>query len=74
MFTTKPITPTTSTSFGLCSDSGSTKRLSASTKIEKHRARRKTALMRAPSTSARAQPKVFFDHFFGDICVCKQRE
>lgn len=33
----------------------------------KHRATRKTALTKAPKTSALAQPKVFFDHFFGDI-------
>jgi hypothetical protein len=42
--------------------------LHASTVIEKHRATRKTALTRAPSTSALAQPNVFLDHFFGDIC------
>ena len=38
-----------------------------STRMEKHRATRNTELTRAPRTSARAQPKVFFDHFLGDI-------
>ena len=38
-----------------------------STNIEKQSANRKTLLTRAPSTSARAQPKVFLLHFFGDI-------
>jgi len=42
--------------------------LQASTVIEKHKATRKTAFTRAPRTSARAQPNVFLDHFFGDIC------
>jgi hypothetical protein len=41
--------------------------LKASTVIEKHNATRNTAFTNAPKTSARAQPKVFFDHFFGDI-------
>jgi hypothetical protein len=41
--------------------------LQASTVIEKHNATRNTAFTNAPSTSARAQPNVFFDHFFGDI-------
>jgi hypothetical protein len=41
--------------------------LKASTVIEKHNATRNTAFTNAPNTSARAQPKVFFDHFFGDI-------
>lgn len=36
--------------------------------IEKQSATKKTALTRAPRTSALAQPNVFFDHFFGDIC------
>lgn len=36
--------------------------------IEKHKAIRNTAFTRAPSTSALAHPKVFLDHFFGDIC------
>lgn len=44
-----------------------------STRIEKHKATRNTELTRAPSTSARAQPKVFLDHFFGDICIGKRR-
>jgi hypothetical protein len=35
--------------------------------MEKQRARRKTELMSAPRTSARAQPKVDLDHFFGAI-------
>lgn len=29
---------------------------------------RNTEFTRAPNTSARAHPNVFFDHFFGDIC------
>jgi len=41
--------------------------LKASTVIEKHNATRNTAFTSAPRTSARAQPNVFFDHFFGDI-------
>jgi len=41
--------------------------LNASTVIEKHNATRNTAFTSAPKTSARAQPNVFFDHFFGDI-------
>lgn len=42
--------------------------LHASMVMLKQSATRKTAFTRAPNTSARAQPKVFFDHFFGDIC------
>lgn len=42
--------------------------LHASTVIEKHKATKNTAFTNAPSTSALAHPKVFFDHFFGDIC------
>lgn len=38
----------------------------------KQRATRKTALTKAPRTSALAQPKVFFDHFLGDICGNKR--
>lgn len=34
----------------------------------KHSATKNTAFTRAPNTSARAHPNVFFDHFFGDIC------
>lgn len=45
-----------------------TDRLTASTEMEKHIAARNTALTRAPSTSALAHPKVFLDHFLGDIC------
>jgi hypothetical protein len=45
--------------------------LQASTVIEKHNATRNTAFTSAPNTSARAQPNVFFDHFFGDICKYK---
>jgi hypothetical protein len=45
--------------------------LQASTVIEKHNATRNTAFTSAPNTSARAQPNVFFDHFFGDICKDK---
>lgn len=41
--------------------------LQASIVILKHKATRNTALTSAPSTSALAQPNVFFDHFFGDI-------
>jgi hypothetical protein len=41
--------------------------LNASTVMEKHNATRNTAFTSAPKTSARAQPNVFFDHFFGDI-------
>lgn len=41
--------------------------LHASTVMEKHKATRNTALTSAPSTSALAQPNVFFDHFLGDI-------
>lgn len=52
---------------GLCSFSGSTNRLKDSMRMEKQRASRKTALIKAPRTSARAQPKVFLDHFLGDI-------
>lgn len=44
-------------------------RLHASMVILKQRATRNTAFTSAPSTSARAQPNVFLDHFFGDICV-----
>lgn len=69
MLTINPITPTTRTKSGLCNFSGSTNRLKDSIKIEKHRARRKTALIRAPRTSALAQPNVFLDHFLGDIYV-----
>jgi hypothetical protein len=36
--------------------------------MEKHKATRNTAFTSAPSTSALAQPNVFLDHFFGDIC------
>ena len=39
-----------------------------SIRMEKQRATRKTELTRAPNTSALAQPKVFLDHFFGEIC------
>jgi hypothetical protein len=39
--------------------------------MEKHKATRNTAFTNAPNTSARAQPNVFFDHFFGDICKDK---
>jgi hypothetical protein len=45
--------------------------LQASTVMEKHNATRNTAFTNAPNTSARAQPNVFFDHFFGDICKDK---
>src|SRR6218665_3547969 len=69
-----PMMPTTKTNVGLCNFSGSTKRLKDSIKIEKHNANRKTALISAPSTSARAQPKVFFDHFFGDIYDPKEKK
>lgn len=41
--------------------------LQASMVILKHNATKKTAFTNAPNTSARAQPNVFFDHFFGDI-------
>lgn len=41
--------------------------LHASIVMLKQSATKKTAFTRAPSTSARAQPNVFFDHFFGDI-------
>lgn len=41
--------------------------LQASMVMLKHKATKNTALTRAPNTSARAQPNVFFDHFFGDI-------
>lgn len=40
----------------------------ASIVILKQSATKNTALTRAPSTSARAHPNVFLDHFFGDIC------
>lgn len=36
--------------------------------ILKHNATKNTAFTKAPNTSALAQPNVFFDHFFGDIC------
>lgn len=41
--------------------------LQASIVILKHNATKNTALTKAPNTSARAHPNVFFDHFFGDI-------
>lgn len=49
-----------------------TYRLHASIVMLKQSATRKTAFTRAPSTSARAQPNVFFDHFLGDICKVKK--
>lgn len=44
-----------------------TYRLHASMVMLKQSATKNTALTNAPNTSARAQPNVFFDHFFGDI-------
>lgn len=41
--------------------------LHASIVMLKHSATKKTALTRAPNTSALAHPNVFLDHFFGDI-------
>lgn len=67
IFTSKPEQPTYKISFGLWISSTSYRRFKASIKMEKQSATRKTALTRAPRTSARAQPNVFFDHFFGDI-------
>lgn len=68
-FTSKPIAPTTINSCGSWIVSTSMNLLHASTVIEKHRATKNTALTRAPRTSALAQPKVFLDHFLGDIYV-----
>lgn len=48
-------------------DTNKNYRLIDSTRMEKHKATKNTALTSAPSTSALAQPKVFFDHFLGDI-------
>lgn len=53
-----PAPPTIRIRSGFSNDSGSTKRFNASTKIEKHKATRKTAFTKAPKTSARAQPNV----------------
>lgn len=65
--TSNPRAPTATRSSGSSIGSRSIKRLHASTVILKHSATRNTALTRAPSTSALAHPKVFLDHFFGDI-------
>lgn len=65
--TISPSAPTATSNWGSWIFSTSMNLLQASTVMEKHKATRNTALTRAPSTSARAHPNVFFDHFFGDI-------
>lgn len=67
ILTRSPRPPTMTSSCGSCIFSISMNLLQASTVIEKHKATRNTAFTKAPSTSALAHPKVFFDHFFGDI-------
>lgn len=67
MFNNRPKVPTATNSLASWMISISINLLTASTVILKHNATRNTALTNAPKTSARAQPNVFFDHFFGDI-------
>ena len=51
--------------------SGLTKRVRASTMMEKHKAIRKTALISAPSTSMRTQPKVL--RLEGLFAICAEK-
>ena len=63
----RPTEPTVTSNTGCSMPSGTAIRLMDSTKMEKHKAKRKTALTNAPNTSARAHPNVFFAVFFLDI-------
>ena len=70
--TRSPRLPTISNNLGSLISSISTKRLSDSTKIEKHNAIRNTAFTKAPTISARIQPNVFFSVCHFEIWKTKQ--
>lgn len=59
-FTRRPAPPTISSNCGFSIFSTCTSLFNASTRIEKHNAIRNTEFTKAPRTSARAQPNVFF--------------
>jgi hypothetical protein len=63
-----PQTPTPRIHRGCESSSGCMNLFKASMTIEKQSAMRKTALIKAPKTSARANPKVLLSHFLGESC------
>ena len=69
----RPTEPTVTRRTGCSMPSGTAILLMDSTRMEKQRARRNTALTRAPKTSARAQPNVFFAVFFFDIWKMKKK-
>ena len=66
--TTKPAMPTISSKMGLSISSTVTRRFKDSTRMEKQRARRNTALTSAPRISARTHPYVFFRDGHRAIC------
>lgn len=66
--TTKPAMPTISSRMGLSISSTVTRRFKDSTRMEKQRARRNTALTSAPRISARTHPYVFFRDGHRAIC------